>query len=256
MRFSPPNNTTARLMQTITDGDFSLEVKMDSPLSGNSTNFNPTQGILVESLDGNRWLRAEFTSQGDGTRLNVVTHERTGTSIWSKTSWLSEVVAPDGVQPLVLRVQRYGSRFLISTKIAEGDWVERVNLPLHMLKAGKAGIYAGNSASSPSPQEFTAQFDSFEVSGVEMLRSDSIKNSLTWSITGQGNLALQPVFESYPCDTVVEVTAVPDERWSFSHWGGELTGTDVSTSILMDAPKQISASFSQYAYLVDFDHQW
>jgi len=245
--FDPPTHQSARLLQSVEDGDFTLEVKIDSSLNGNSSHFTPVQGILVESTDTNRWLRVEFSSQGDGTRLKVITHERTGLSSWSNTIWLNEVVAPDGIQPMSLRVTRYGSRYRIAYKILDSAWIDRINLPLHMA-IGKIGMYAGNAAGNPSLQEHTAVFDYFQFTDSEFLRPDDVRNNLEIIITGQGDVAVQPFTESYACFTAIELTAQPAPGFSFDRWMGDLAGSTSPATIIMNEPKSVTTTFTANTY--------
>ena len=47
----------------------------------------------------------------------------------------------------------------------------------------------------------------------------------------------------YEYDSVVELVAAPDAEWKFSHWEGDLTGTDNEVEVTLDADKNIVAVF-------------
>ncbi len=247
---NPPINNAPRLVQTVGDGNFQIEVKFDTPLNGNSVNFKPVQGILLESMDGNRWMRTELFSQGGGIKLRVFTHERSGLSTWVNTLWLDESVASDGITPVYLKVQRYGSRYLISYKVQDNAWIDRINIPLHML-AGKAGIYAGNSAITPSPSSHTFVVDYVQLNSQPFFQPDEVKNDLTVNVSGRGTVDVQPEQDSYSCGQTVLLTANPQERWEFTGWEGDISGNESVSQVFMDKPKFINASFIQKEFVVN-----
>jgi len=72
--------------------------------------------------------------------------------------------------------------------------------------------------------------------------------TLTIDIDGQGEVIKNPDLETYEYGTIVEVTAVPDEEWSFSHWSGDLSGSNNPEYITIDEDKSITAHFSEYQY--------
>ena len=67
---------------------------------------------------------------------------------------------------------------------------------------------------------------------------------LSVSTTGTGSLSLSPAGGLYAPGTLVTLTAVPGAGASFLGWGGSLAGTQNPASLLMDANKSVSASFT------------
>lgn len=67
---------------------------------------------------------------------------------------------------------------------------------------------------------------------------------------GSGQVQFEPPVGPYPDGTVVTVTALPDSGWSFSHWGGALSGSANPETIVMNENKSIMATFTQ---LVDIE---
>jgi hypothetical protein len=43
----------------------------------------------------------------------------------------------------------------------------------------------------------------------------------------------------------VQVTAVAEEGWSFAEWSGDLSGSTNPTSVVMDGPRSITATFTE-----------
>jgi uncharacterized repeat protein (TIGR02543 family) len=72
--------------------------------------------------------------------------------------------------------------------------------------------------------------------------------SLTVTITGQGNVTKNPNQTSYTYSQNVLLTAVPSAGWSFSQWGGNLSGSTNPAVISMTGNKTVTATFSQNVY--------
>jgi hypothetical protein len=73
--------------------------------------------------------------------------------------------------------------------------------------------------------------------------------TLTITINGNGTVNLDPYMTQYPRGTEVELTAIPDSAWVFSHWGGNLWGSQNPDTIIMDANKNVSATFVPDTYV-------
>jgi hypothetical protein len=67
--------------------------------------------------------------------------------------------------------------------------------------------------------------------------------TLTVNIIGNGTVNVTPNLPEYPRDTLVELFAVPDPGWSFSHWGGALYGSQNPDTLLLDDNKTVYATF-------------
>ena len=64
--------------------------------------------------------------------------------------------------------------------------------------------------------------------------------TLTTSVSN-GTIQLTPDGGSYEEGTVVTVKAVPNAGFAFNGWGGDLSGNENPTTIVMDSDKEISA---------------
>ncbi|NIV37957.1 MAG: cell wall-binding protein, partial [Anaerolineae bacterium] len=51
------------------------------------------------------------------------------------------------------------------------------------------------------------------------------QHDLTVEVLGTGSIVLDPPGGVYSHDTIVQITAIPDPGWTFSHWSGDLVGT-------------------------------
>jgi uncharacterized repeat protein (TIGR02543 family) len=60
---------------------------------------------------------------------------------------------------------------------------------------------------------------------------------------GYGTVTRNPDAPSYLTGTVVELTASPNENYTFTGWSGDLTGTTNPQSITMDGDRTVQANF-------------
>ncbi|MBD3377678.1 T9SS type A sorting domain-containing protein [candidate division KSB1 bacterium] len=65
-----------------------------------------------------------------------------------------------------------------------------------------------------------------------------------WNM-GSGSVEFEPPGGSYAENTMVKVTAIPDDNWGFSQWGGVLSGSNNPDSIMMDSDKSLIATFKE-----------
>ncbi len=69
---------------------------------------------------------------------------------------------------------------------------------------------------------------------------------------GEGNTVVKnPDQETYIYDDVVELTAAPEDGWSFIGWTGSLTGTLPVDTLLMRQNETVTATFEQDQYVLD-----
>jgi len=81
--------------------------------------------------------------------------------------------------------------------------------------------------------------------------SFNVSHLLTTSAapSGGGTVSISPGSGDgyYPAGTPVQLTAAPSTGFLFSNWTGDLTGSQVSASIAMNAPRSVAANFSAVA---------
>lgn len=63
------------------------------------------------------------------------------------------------------------------------------------------------------------------------------------TIHGEGIITLTPQQTSYYPGTIITLQAIPQPEWLFSHWTGDLTGTNTNQTIQMNQNKTIHAHF-------------
>jgi len=138
-------NSTARIVQSVTDADFELEVKFESIV----TSQYQLQGILVEQ-DANNFIRFDFHSDGSNTRIFVAT------IIGSSASQKVNNVISDR-SPMYMRVKRVGNEWTQSFSVDGIIWNTSV-IFTQILTVNSAGVFAGNVGGSGAP-EHTAVVD-------------------------------------------------------------------------------------------------
>jgi len=76
--------------------------------------------------------------------------------------------------------------------------------------------------------------------------SSGVEYNLNISTSGNGNgsVSLDPSGGTYEPNTVVELTATPNIGSEFSHWSGDLSGSDNPDTIVMDGNKSVTATFT------------
>jgi uncharacterized repeat protein (TIGR02543 family) len=67
--------------------------------------------------------------------------------------------------------------------------------------------------------------------------------SLTTAVVGQGTISSAPTGVTHEAGTAVTLTAVAATGWRFDRWTGDATGTGISTSVVMDADRSVTATF-------------
>ncbi|MDZ7717389.1 MAG: hypothetical protein U5K72_01055 [Balneolaceae bacterium] len=60
---------------------------------------------------------------------------------------------------------------------------------------------------------------------------------------------------SYPFDSVVELTAEPNDGWTFDEWQGDLSGSDNPEQITIDGDKNVTAVFVEEQYEINLSTQ-
>ena len=72
-----------------------------------------------------------------------------------------------------------------------------------------------------------------------------IEYTLVISITGQGTVNVNPSQPTYQYGDVVQLTAIESLDYTFTRWGGDLSGSTNPISITMDDNKAVAATFTR-----------
>jgi regulation of enolase protein 1 (concanavalin A-like superfamily) len=234
-------NFAPRLMQTITDSDFEVEAKYDSPVSLRYQ----MQGILVEG-DASNFLRIEFYSEGTDSHLLAAVFSPGTTDPLAVDTKADLPVGDSGIAPLYLRVGREVDDWTVSTSLDGVAWNEAITFT-HALTVTGVGVYGAN-AGKDAPAH-TAQIDYVFNTAAPIVPEDGARNTLTVTITGEGTVAVDPEKPEYDCGEVVTLTASANEGSAFDGWQGPDSADlqdngDGTWSLTMDGPKELTAQFS------------
>ncbi|MDO9263408.1 MAG: hypothetical protein Q7U02_05545, partial [Desulfosalsimonadaceae bacterium] len=73
----------------------------------------------------------------------------------------------------------------------------------------------------------------------------SNRHTLQVANTGMGGVRLDPPGGVYYAGTPVTLTAIPEADWTFTGWGGGLSGDDASQTLTMTTDYQVTAEFTE-----------
>lgn len=106
--------------------------------------------------------------------------------------------------------------------------------------------WEGDLEGSENPQEITIDKEKTVTAIFERNTYE-----LTVETTGQGSVNEEQVGQAktaYGFNSIVELTAEPDEGWEFDEWQGDLSGDDNPKEIIIDGVKNITAVFVESKY--------
>ena len=75
--------------------------------------------------------------------------------------------------------------------------------------------------------------------------------TLSISTDGQGSVEVDPQETGYTYGEEVDLTAIPEPGWSFTQWGGDISGSTNPTTIAMTGNKVVTATFTQCVYTLN-----
>jgi hypothetical protein len=163
---------------------------------------------ITVTMDGPKSVRAVF---GTGVSPTVTGGSANGT-----------VVVEPGV-PL----HRFGSRVRLSAVPATGRGFELWN----------ANSLLTNSLLTVHVTNANPTYNAIFVP----LRTD--QRSLVLRVNGQGTILSDPGRGIALAGSSVTLTAVADEQWVFEGWSGDLSGSELSRTLSMDANRSVTANF-------------
>lgn len=215
-----------RVMQTVADADFEMEVKFDSI----PQQQYQMQGVLVEQDAGN-FLRFDFYSDGATVRLFAASFD-------------AGVPSVQFIQPVstaaayFVRVKREAAQWTLSYSLDGQAWTVGAVFN-RTLAVKQVGVFAGNAGGNPP---FTAVVDYVFNTASPIVPEDGI--ALTVNVVGVGTVVRDPNLASYSAGQTVELTAVPDMNWAFAGWSGAVTGSANPISLTLTQDSAVTATFT------------
>lgn len=217
-----------RLMQYVTNQNFGVEVKFDTPV----TQRTQSMGLLVQQDNGN-WLRFNFQNDGlSGSSLVVVNSNKGNQAV----AFSTPVTMGNNSY---LRVNRLDSIWNIDYSMDGTNWTFATTIT-RTLNMTEIGPYVGNGG--PNPQ-FIGHIDYFESKANPLTGEDSpiqlnvIKN-------GAGTVTRSPDKTSYLCGETVTLTATPATDFTFGGWSGAINSTNPVETITLNKTEEVIATFN------------
>lgn len=94
-------------------------------------------------------------------------------------------------------------------------------------------------AFDPETRQVTVASDNVDFTATPV----SVEHILTTYSQGQGTIIKKPEQSAYARGATVELTAMANNNWVFSHWVGDLTGAENPTTLVLDGDKTVTAVF-------------
>lgn len=228
-----------RLMQSSSNGDVDIAVKFDSPVSL----VGQTQGIvLTEDEDTYARFGFEYTL-AKGPILYARFVDNGG-----QVKAVSADLAPLTQSPPYMRVTRTGDTWKWYYSSDGATWtVVKGNHTVPMTVVN-AGFFAGNSGSAGTQPAHKAVVDYFFNMQAPIIPEDGSPIDINVTTVGNGTVSKDPAQSPYICGTDVLLTAAANVGWSFAGWTGDVNNTSPVVSVLIDEPKNVTATFTQDQY--------
>jgi len=223
-------NNAPRVMQDADNVDFEYVVKFDSAVTQNAQ----MQGLVIEESAG-RFARFDFEYNNNTVKAYAAT-------IYDGTARKRISIDIDPAAAVYLRVVRGGNKWIMSYSGNGVDWIDAGQFNNFVLNVTKVGVFAGNVAVSGQPAPaHTAIVDFFQNAAEGPMPEDT--PLLAVNIVGGGTVTANPPADQVTCGQTVTLTAAPGLGFTFGSWSGDVTGSQPTASLLVNGPKQVTATF-------------
>ncbi len=230
------NADALRIMQPTDNRNFEVEVKFEDLPNAKYQ----MEGILIEQ-NANNWLRFDYYHNGQKLIINASKAIGGGA-----TNVRFEAVDPEGSNRAYLKVNRNGNKWTQSYSFNGTDWTTFVVF-VQEIEVTSSGIFVGNTAQTPGEEPaFTTRADYFFNTEMPIDPEDQ-GNTVQVQTTGQGQVQVTPLKQTYECNETVTLTATPANEWIFTGWQGDLSGGTNPYVLTVRGDYDIVARFSQGA---------
>lgn len=258
MTFSNTNQNAPRVMQNnLTDIDFELEVKFNTPLGPVPANGWTIQGILlkdtVSSPGKTRWLR--FDLDANSTSINYyagyidengLLHHLSGPNVISTQPGMISAV------PLYLRLkyEQAANRWTLRYRLSDTGSFSSAKTFLETgayetlptgftFDVSSVGVFAGSTG--VNPPGYTSRVD-YVKNLIDPFTDDAI--TLNVQTDGFGAVDWPMTNPSMQCvDNQITLTATPTNGAVFSGWSGDLTNSEETVALSMTNSFNLTATF-------------
>ncbi len=219
-----------------TEGGGSVSVSLQS---GNESGGSYQDGSTVElsAEPDDEWVFSHWEGDLDGdssTQTITMDSDKTVTAVFEIREY-----------PLTIHIEGEGT---VSEEVIQARTTDYPSGTIVELTATAASGWSfvgwkGDLSGDENPVQIEIS-EATEVTAVfEELPPETF--TIKTQTTGEGEITLDPDREEYEEGTEIEVEAVADDGWEFSHWEGDLTGSINPETITMDFDKSVTAVFEQ-----------
>ncbi len=235
-----------RVMQSSSNGDLDIEIKFDSAIS----QIGQMQGIML-SEDADTYARFAFERTAGKGALLFAQFVDDGVVLKNVSTELGAGNPPLTDPPPYMRVTRTGNNWKWYYSTDGESWTlvkGNHNIEMNVVDAG---FFAGNTGSGGTQPAHKAVVDYFFNTDTPVDPEDGSPMDINVTVVGNGVVTKDPATSPYVCGDEVILTADTIPGWSFAEWTGDVTGTTPMVSVTIDAPKNLTATFTQDQYELD-----
>ncbi len=237
-------NNSARLMQKISNTNFALMVKIDSPVS----KTYQTQGVLIEASPTN-FIRVDFhydDTGSDNEEPPPPLQFFAGTVNNGQGRVRIQTPVLDPADEMYMLIRRIGDAWkLFYGYNSAGPWTS-VGGFNYSLTVDSVGIFVASTAPKNVPQPgHTALFDFFFNETAPITPEDANAPAIVVTRVGQGTVTQTPAGPTYTCGQQVQLRATPASGWRFQNWSVDLNGINPVQTLVVNRRHAVTATFVQ-----------
>lgn len=230
-----------RVMQTSADEDFSIELKFETQVD----QIGQFHGVLIEE-DADTYARVSYEYSAAG-RIMYARFVKDGAILKN----FSFTLPADKPVPMAMKVTRTGNS-VNWFYLENGIWKKPSGAPYGTdIVPLNIGFFAGNSGAGGAQPGFKSVVDYFFNSDLPIVPEDAAPMSVNITQVGTGTITKQPDKAKYVCGEEVILSATTIPGWSFAGLEGDVVSTTPTTAVTIDAPKYVTATFTQDQYLLN-----
>jgi surface protein len=220
-----------------------------SPTEGGTITLNPTDGVYSEGetviitanpSNGWRFVKWEGDWSGEANPVNLgMTRDYNIVGTFVKRDYpLTVNVVGDGTvteRVIQQKTTNYPYQTVVELTPVPAEGSEFVN-------------WSGDVNGTQSPITIT-------IDGQKTVTATFKKKNypVEISIQGEGSVTVEPQQEIYEHGTVITLTPVPAENWTFKEWSGAISGSTAPTQVTVTSPTSITATFERRSYPLTID---
>jgi hypothetical protein len=225
---------------------YRLSVSVNPTESGivnpSSGEFEEGESVQITATPNQHWMftawEGDYTGTGSTVTI-VMDRDKNISALFSKREY-----------PLTIEIDGQGTvdERVVQQKTADYEGGTTVELTAVAAEGWHFARWQGDLEGSNNPV-------SILIDGEKSVTAifEKTNYALTVNVVGEGAVAEEVVkakSTDYPYQTVVSLTATASEGWEFSHWEGDVTGTENPAQITIDNNAEVTAVFVRQYYTI------